>query len=192
MGEFTYLSSNITRDGEVQGEVAVRLAKVSRAFGCLQTATFHNKKLNVTTKREVYLAAVLSTLLYGAETWTVKANSVRRMRGFNNHCIRSTLGVSRLQQWKERIASRKLAETIGMTESIAEILKGHHLRWLRHVARMEDSRMPKQLLFGELVNPQPSHGTKRRWRDLAVADIQAAGLGNTWYRLVQDRKSWRR
>ena len=48
-------------------------------------------------------AVVLPTLLYGAETWTVKADSVRRMRGFHNRCIRSMLGVSRLQQWKERI-----------------------------------------------------------------------------------------
>ena len=49
------------------------------------------------------------------------------------------LGVSKLQQWKERIreenqGSRELAETLGMTESMAEILRRHRLRWLGHVA----------------------------------------------------------
>ena len=48
--------------------------------------------------------------------------------------------------------------------------------------------MPKQLLFGELVRTRPRHGTKRRWRDLAEADIQAVGLGRAWYEVAQDRK----
>ena len=158
----------------------MRLGRASRAFACLRSAIFHNKQLSMATKREVYKAVVLPTLLYGAETWTVKADSVRRMRGFHNSCIRSMLGVSRLQQWKERITSRELAETIGMTESMAKILRRHCLRWLGRVARMEDSRMPKQLLFGELERLRPRHGIKRRWRDLVVADVQAVGLEVGW------------
>ena len=69
----------------------------------------------------------------------MKADSVRRMGGFHNRCSRSMLGVSRLQQWKERITSRELAETIGMRESMAEILRRHRLRWLGHVA-IKDGR----------------------------------------------------
>ena len=187
---FTYLGSNISRDGEIHGEVVARLGKASKAFGCLRSAIFQSRQLSVAIKREVYRVMVLSTLLYGAETWTVKADSLRRMRGFHNRCIRSMLGVSRLQQWKQRITSRELAEAIGMTESMTEILRRHRLRWLGHVARMDDSRMPKQLLFGELMRLHPRHGTKRRWRDLALADVQAAGLGRTWYEVAQDRKQW--
>ena len=96
--DFTYLGSNIIRDGELHGEVAVRLGKASRAFACLRSSIFCSKQLSVAIKREVYRAVVLSTLMYGAETWTVKVDSVRRMRGFHNRCIRSRLGVSRLQQ----------------------------------------------------------------------------------------------
>ena len=88
---------------------------------------------------------------------------------------------------EKRITSRELAEAIGMTESMAEILRRHRLRWL---ARMEDSRMPKQLLFGELARTRPRHSTKRRWRDLAEADVQAVGLGRAWYEVAQDRKEW--
>ena len=67
------------------------------------SSIIHNKQLSMAIKRGVYHAVVLPTLLYGAEAWRVKADSVRRMRGFHNRCIRSMLGVSRLQQWKERI-----------------------------------------------------------------------------------------
>ena len=185
--EFTYLGNTITKDGEVNGEVVARLAKASRAFGYLRSAIFRNKRISVATKREVYQAAVLSTLLYGAETWTVKADSVRKLRGFHNRCIRCMLGVSRLQQWKERITSRELAKAFGMTESVTDILRKHRLRWLGHVARMDNNRIPKQLLFGELLRPRPS---KRRWRDLARGDVQLMGLGETWYEAAQDRNRW--
>ena len=140
--DFTYLGSNISRDGEVKGEVAVRLGKASRAFGCLRSAVLQNQKFSVKIKREVYRSVVLPTLLSGAETWTVKAESVRRLCGFHNRCIRSMMGVSRLKQWKERITSCELAERFGMTDSMTDILRRHCLRWLGHVARM-----PKQVLF---------------------------------------------
>lgn len=100
------------------------------------------------------------------------------------------LGVTRLQQWKGRITSRELAERFEMTESMADILRRHHLSWLGHVARMEDSRMPKQLLFGELEKKRPKHGPRRRWKDLAVMDVQAAGIDREWFVVAQDRKSW--
>ena len=51
--------------------------------------------------------------------------------------------------------------------------------------------MPKQLLFGELGKKRPSHGTKRRWRDVAAADIKAVGVNDGWYDLAQDRQAWR-
>ena len=51
--------------------------------------------------------------------------------------------------------------------------------------------MPKQLLFGELEKKRPSHGTKRRWRDVVAADIKAAGVSEDWYEVAQDRRAWR-
>ena len=50
--------------------------------------------------------------------------------------------------------------------------------------------MPKQLLFGELEKRRPCHGTKRRWRDVAEADVKAVGTGDGWCDLAQDRQAW--
>ena len=49
-------------------------------------------------KRMVYKAVVLSTLLYGAKTWTVLARHVRRLTVFHHASIRTILGVSHAQQ----------------------------------------------------------------------------------------------
>ena len=101
----------------------------------------------------------------------MKAKNVRRLSGFHNHCIRTMLGVFRMKQWKEWITSKKLAETFGMKD-LTEILRKYCLRWLGHVVRMDDSRLPKQLYFGELVRLHPRYGTKKQWRGLAMADLR--------------------
>ena len=66
--------------------------------------------------RDMYRAAVLLVLFYGAETWAVKAEMVRQMNRFHNRCIRTIMGVTRYLQGKERITSRILASAFGMEE----------------------------------------------------------------------------
>ena len=66
----------------------------------------------------------------------------------------------------------------------------HRLKWLGHVGRMDEGRLPKKLLFGELRKTRPNHGTKRRWRDLVSQDLKSIGAKDTWYKTCQDRKGW--
>jgi len=63
--------------------------------------------------------------------------------------------------------------------------------WLGHVARMEDDRLPKQLLFGELLTVRPCHRPKLCWRDVIVKDVQRMGLDPlNWYEVAQNRPRW--
>ena len=181
---FTYLGSNITNDGEVIIEVSVRLGKAARAFGCLRSSIFDNRGLSVMI---VYHAVVLSSLLYGSETWVVKSPSIRHLEVFHDHCIRVILGVSRNRQWKEPLTSKDLARWFGMDKNMADAISGHRCRWLGHLARMEDFKISKQLLFGELTKTPPRHGSKERWRDLAVTDVRTLRIERDWFEIAQDR-----
>ena len=64
------------------------------------------------------------------------------------------------------------------------------LTWLGHLGHMDDERSPKKMLFGELRKRRPCHGTKRRWRDVALVDLQDLGAKEERYKLCQDRKKW--
>ena len=68
-----YLGSSISSDGELQVEVSRSLAKAAGMFGCFCQSIFANQLLSVDTRRCVYLATIVATLLYGSETWAVKA-----------------------------------------------------------------------------------------------------------------------
>ena len=141
-------------------------------FGCLCQSIFFNQSLSIKTHRCVYLATIVATLLYGSETWAVKADQMRRLEVFHNRCVRGILGVSRYQQCRNHISSEQLAVEFGMCNGVGGLMVQRHLHWLGHVARMEDARLPKKLLFGELLTVRPCHGPKLHWRGVIVKDVQ--------------------
>ena len=87
VNNFTYLGSNVRVDGEIRDEVKCRIAKAAKVFGCLQRSIFQNRRLSTETKRKVYRATVLSVLLYGAETWTTKAENLQRLNAFHHKFV---------------------------------------------------------------------------------------------------------
>ena len=172
--DFTYLGANISRDGEITSEVTRRIAGEARAFGCLRVPVFKNKDLSLATKRAVYRAVVLAVLLYGAETWTMKAVHTRHLNSFHNHCIRTILGVTRYQQWNERLTSQSLSHRFGLQHSISDIILEQQLRWLGHVGRMDEERLPNRLLFGELNMKTMPRGKEK------VEGCSESGFAGNW------------
>ena len=69
--EFTYIGSTISSDGCIDDEIQRRMVKASASFGRLRQRLWNNHHVSTRVKRKIYRAIVLSTLLYGAEAWTV-------------------------------------------------------------------------------------------------------------------------
>ena len=104
-------------------------------------------KLSVKTKMADYNACVTSTLLHGSETWTTYAGKERRLNTFHLRIIRRILGIS--GQDKENNAD--VLTYRASLPSMYTVLRQHRLRWLGHVRRKEDGRIPKYILHGELA-----------------------------------------
>ena len=75
---FPYLGSVIMDGGSIDVEVDRRIANASKAFGALRQSVFDDCHLSIKTKRCVYQACVLSTLLYGSECWTPLRRHLRK------------------------------------------------------------------------------------------------------------------
>ena len=189
---FQYLGAIVEGSGSIKGDVESRIAKASRAFGALRRPVFGDKDLSLRTKRMVYCAVVLGVLLYGAEAWPTKREHSKKLEVFHNRCLRAILGITSEQQRKERISSVQVGQMFGMEESMEDIISARRLRWLGHVARMKEDRLPKKILFGWLPQCRPQHGTKLRWKDRVRKDMKKFNIDEgSWFAAAQDRGWWR-
>ena len=68
---FTYLGSVISSGATVSKDLDNRLSKASNSFERLSKRVWQSHALCLSTKIQVYRAVVVSTLLYGAETWVL-------------------------------------------------------------------------------------------------------------------------
>ena len=69
--EFTYLGSTVLSNGCNDDEIQRRMAKASASVGRLRQRLWNNHHVSMRVKGKICRAIVLSTLLYGAEAWTV-------------------------------------------------------------------------------------------------------------------------
>ena len=69
--EFTYLRSTISSNGRIDDEIQRMMSKASASFGRLRQRLWNNHHVSMRVKGKIYRAIVLSTLLYGAEAWTM-------------------------------------------------------------------------------------------------------------------------
>ena len=124
---------------KVQGAGLPRLLYLLAKLG---SPVFKNSILSVSTKRVVYKAVLLPVLLYGAETWTLKAEYVSHLTSFHNRCVRTILGVTKYKQWEQRptVTTKNLTRKFGMDR---------RLKLLGQLGHMEEGSFPKKLVFGE-------------------------------------------
>ena len=73
------------------------------------------------------------------------------------------------------------------------MLRQRRLRWLGHVRRMNDDRIPKTLLYGELSAEKRNLGRPQlRYRDVRKRDMNELNIDkNKWEELATDRSNWR-
>ena len=67
-------------------------------------------------------------------------------------------------------------------------------RWAGHVSRMEDHRLPKIILYGELSSGLRNRGApKKRYKDTLKKSLGACNISHLeWTTVAEDRSTWRR
>ena len=135
------------------------------------------------TKVRVYVAFVVSTLLYGSETWTTYFHQERRLNTFHIRCLMQIMGIT----WRDKIPNSEVLRRAKVPSMYAL------LRWLGHVHRMENTRIPKSLLYGQLTSGSRDRGHPHlQFRNACKRDTTDCCIDfNNWERLASDQTTWR-
>jgi hypothetical protein len=184
VNEFVYLGSTLSSDGSLDKEVDHRISVAAKAFHSLLRC-FRCRSITRSTKVAVYKACVLPCLLYGCETWNTLKVHVQRLHVFHMNSLRRICKLSR----RRKVRNQDILDMCKI-EDIQTLLQRSRLRWLGHVGRMDDSRLPKKLVFPVVSGFRSCGKPKKRWSYVVRDDLEQKGLVLHWYRTCSDRAAW--
>ena len=193
--QFVYLGGKLANDGTLDAEIAVRIQRAAAVFGKLWARVWSQSNITTNTKVALYRATVLTTLLYGCETWAATRRQLKKMEAFHHRCLRRLMGI----KWQELVPTTDVLARAGI-ERVETMIRACRLKWLGHVARMPDDRLPKKLLFGKLEHgARHAGGQKRRWKDCVKEDMLKFAMVKQFQQRQQpnfadmaaDRPRWR-
>ena len=185
---FIYLGSQVNSDNNIGEEVRRRVTLGNRSFYSLQKL-FRSKTLHRNLKCELYRTLVRPVVAYGSEAWCMTQKDEQTLLVFERRILRSIFGGVKVEEnWRRRY-NHELYQLYNEPD-IVKYIKINRLRWLGHVQRMEDERVPLKLLR---TNPDGNRRPGRprtRWKDSVESDLKTLGVSD-WRTLARNRTDWR-
>ena len=102
-------------------------------YACL-IKQFHHSCTNNSTNNTL----ALPVLLYGSETWTIKARDARRITAAEMKYMRRTAGFI----WTDYKTNAQIAKDLKITPILDKLLE-YKRNWIQHVNRMPRNRLPR-------------------------------------------------
>ena len=184
--EFPYLGSKMTSDGSCDAEIKTRLAKANQAFIMLRNV-WKAGKLSLQTKLRLFKSNVLTSLLYGAESWKMTGTIAKKLEVFQRKCLRRIVRVF----WPNTISNEDLYDMTA-TRPITEEIKRRRWRWIGHVLRLPPTAIARVALRWTPDGRRGRGRPKETWRRTVETEMKQQGW--TWgflERAAQDRSKWK-
>ena len=105
----------LTEDDKCDVEIRSRLAMAKDAFN--RRKELLSKRMNIDTKKRIVKALVWSVALYGAETWALRVEDIKRIEAFEMWVWRKMQKV----RWSERKSNEEVLEMIELDGSYYKI-----------------------------------------------------------------------
>ena len=186
--EFVYLGSKLHQSCSLDQEIAYRISRASASFANLRDRCWSRRGISPKTKVDLYKIIVLPSLTNSLETSTIYRKHISKLERFQQFCLREILNI----RWQKRVTNEAVIKRAGCV-SIASLLMKSQLQWSGHVVRMPDSRLPKQLLYGELsLGTRALGGEMLHYKDTLRQTLKKCSIGVNWEDLSTDRAKWRR
>ena len=136
----------------------------------------------------MYKAVVLTTVLYGSESWTPYREQIRQLDVFHKGCLRAICRYS----LTDKISNVELFNKFQIG-TIETFLIKSQLRWAGHVLRMDDERIPKVLMYSQLDQGHRNVGRPwLRYKDKLKSNLSAVGIPhNNFEQVASNRSKWR-
>ena len=184
--DFKYLGSFVSADGSSTKEIKTRIGIATSAMTRLATI-WKSNTISFRVKVRLYKSLVLSTLLYGCESWTLTADTERRIQSFENKCYRRMLHISYREHRTNDYVSQLVTTHAGEQEPLLSTVKRRKLTWYGHITR--HTSLSKTILQGTIEGKRRRGRQRKAWMD-NIKEWTGCSF-QTLLRTAEDRERWR-
>ena len=190
--EFVYLGGNVNHNADLSIEVDRRTRDSWYSFRKYTLELYDRPSPPLELKIWMLTAEVLETMLYGCVTWSPRGCQYDMLRRAHHRFLTRCIGWRKHNRADHPISYLVTLVKTG-SESIEATLRRRRILFAGFVARMEDTRLPKCVMFGEMVGGAGCVEDQKEWMGCFLDDLRAFGINaHQWTTTAQDEGEWRR
>ena len=133
-------------------------------------------------------SVVISIFQYACESWTLTADTERRIRAVEMRCFRRLLGISYRDHITNEEVKRRIQDEIGPYTDLLTTVRQRKLKWYGHVTRSRG--LAKTILQGTVKGGRRRGRQRKRWED-NIREWTGSELRDT-LRMAESREEWRK
>ena len=187
--EFVYLGGNVNHIADLSIEVDRCIRNAWCIFQKYTLGLYDRPSASLELKIRMLRVEVLDTMLYGCVTWSPRACRYDTLRRAHHRFLTRCIGWLKHNRTDHPISHLDTLIKTG-SESIEATLRRKRILFAGLVARVEETRLPKCVMFGEVVGDAGCvGGQEREWMKCFLDYLKAF---DQWMTAVQDEGGRRR
>ena len=186
---FKYLGAMLTNSGNSKIEIRIRLATAVSALVKLEKI-WRSGEIEFKLKFRLYNSIVLSTLLYGCETWNLLEESKNNIRGFESKAHRSLSNISYKERKTKILVNNLINEKVGSYVPLinSTIIMRRKMTKFGHITRHDS--MSKTILQGYVEGNRKRGRPKKNWLN-DIFEYSNLPLQQLLF-IAKDRYKWKK
>ena len=184
VNDFIYLGSTKTSNGDCKPDILRRIGMAKSKMVDLKNI-WKDKDLSYELKIKIMKVLVWTTMTYGAEGWTLRADEKKRIQAAEMWCYRRLLNVTH----KDRRTNDSILSDLKTKRELFGVVVKRKMSYFGHMSRKKNLNLTKTIVQGK---PEGRRG-KGRPRTAYIDNIkQWSGLSaQRAFQAAQDRDGWR-